>query len=535
MCRSARIASPPYIGLLLLFGCAQMETTPPASGNAGNGVAGTGGDGSAGGVGATGAGGNATGVAGNGVAGSDGGQAGAAGSPAGRGGGQSGSPGGQSGAAGRGGAAGGGVAGSGGGAACTIVPATTMSTQIPTVAVVTFTTTLTGVTGASIQFGLPGATPMVAPVDTAAVYYRTLLLGMKANRDYVYRIVVNSAAGSCTSQDVMIHTGNLPTTGAPPKPARTIPMPAAHAPGFIITSGGTTTGGGSAVVPVYILDGDGDPVWWAAAPATCSRAHMSWDGKEMWMQELNVDNAGGEMRKIAMDGTGAMNNIVGLNTSHHDFTVLPDGGIATMLWSSSGMDAPNSLIERSASGQMTTIIPNLNTIYRSTAGYHANAIHYYPSDDSYTISDRNVNLFVKVKRNGQLVWQLGGSNPIGQAFTITGGTWQVNHGHHLLPNGNFLFFTNGPFNGSPPSQALEYSLNTTSWTATRVWAYQASGVNSPVLSDVQRLPNGNTLVTYSVPGTIHEVSPTGQLVMSLDTASVGYAEYRDSLYGPPLR
>ncbi len=218
--------------------------------------------------------------------------------------------------------------------------------------------------------------------------------------------------------------------------------------------------------------------------------------------------------------------------------MLPDGGIATMLWNSSGMDAPNSLIERSASGQMTTIVANLNTLYRGSGtgnSYHANAIHYHQSDDSYTISDRNVNLFVKVKRNGQLVWQLGGSNPIGQAFTVSGGTWQVNHGHHLLPNGNFLFFTNGPFSGSPPSQALEYSLNTTSWTATRVWAYQSSGINSAVLSDAQRLPNGNTLVTYSVPGTIHEVSPTGQVVMTLDTASVGYADYRESLYGPPLR
>ncbi len=290
-----------------------------------------------------------------------------------------------------------------------------------------------------------------------------------------------------------------------------------------------------ASVPVYILDRDGEPVWWAAAPASCSRAKISWDGKELWMQELNVDNAGGEMRKIAMDGTGAMNNITGLNTSHHDFTVLPDGGIATMLWNASGMDAPNSLIEWSASGQITTLVANLNTVYRSTGGYHANAIHYHQSDDSYTISDRNVNLFVKVKRNGQLVWQLGGSNPIGQGFTVSGGTWQVNHGHHLLPNGNFLFFSNGPFNGNPPSQALEYSLNTTSWTATRVWSYQASGINSAVLSDAQRLPNGNTLVTFSVPGTIHEVSPTGQLVMSLDTASLGYADYRESLYGPPLR
>ena len=114
-------------------------------------------------------------------------------------------------------------------------------------------------------------------------------------------------------------------------------MASAHAPGFIITSGGTGMG---ASVPVYILDSDGEPVWWATAPANCSRAKMSWDGKEMWMQELNVDNAGGEVRKIAMDGTGAMNNIAGLNTSHHDFTVLPDGGIATMLWNTSGMDVP---------------------------------------------------------------------------------------------------------------------------------------------------------------------------------------------------
>ena len=117
-----------------------------------------------------------------------------------------------------------------------------------------------------------------------------------------------------------------------------------------------------------------------------------------------------------------------------------------------------------------------------------------------------MNLFVKVKRNGQLVWQLGGSSPKGQAFTVSGGTWMVNHGHHLLPNGNFLFFSNGAFSGGT-SQALEYSLNTTSWTATRVWQYAASGVNSPVLSDTQRLPNGNTLVTFSTVGTIHEVTP----------------------------
>jgi hypothetical protein len=80
-------------------------------------------------------------------------------------------------------------------------------------------------------------------------------------------------------------------------------------------------------------------------------------------------------------------------------------------------------------------------------------------------------------------------------------------------------------------------LNTMSWTATKQSREYRPGVQSPVLSDVQRLPNGNTLVTFSVAGEIHEVSPTGQLVQKLDSSanSFGYAEFRKTLYGPPLR
>jgi hypothetical protein len=473
-----------------------------------------------------------TGAAGAGVAGSGpggsgpagAGLAGAGGSVAGAGGGMAGTGGAAAGAAGTG------VAGGGGGVACTITPMTTMSTQIPTVAAVTFTTTLTGFTGGTIQFGLPGATPMVAPIDMSATNYRTLLLGMKGSNDYVYRIVLDSPSGTCTSAEVTLRTGAVPNTV--PRPTRMVMNAASHQPGFIITSGGTM-----GTAPAYILDSDGEPVWWAAAPASCSRAKMSWDGKKMYMLELNVDNAGGQMREVAMDGSGAA-TVSGMEKAHHDFTVTKEGGIVSFLWTSTGMDAPNALAERSASGQVNMIVPNMSTLYRgsggSGSGYHPNAVHWHESDDSFTVSDRNVNLFVKVRRNGQLVWQLGGSSPVGQAFTISGGTWMVNHGHHVLPNGNFLFFSNGPFNGGT-SQAFEYSLNTSTWTATRVWSYQAPGVNSPVLSDAQRLPNGNTLVTFSTVGTIHEVTSGGQLVVSMDTASVGYADFRESLYGPPAR
>ena len=70
-------------------------------------------------------------------------------------------------------------------------------------------------------------------------------------------------------------------------------------------------------------------------------------------------------------------------------------------------------------------------------------------------------------------------------------------------------------------------------TATKTWSYTATGARSSVLGDVQRLPNGNVLVTYSTTGQVHEVDPSGNLVMKITGSSLGYSEFRESLYGPP--
>jgi hypothetical protein len=84
-----------------------------------------------------------------------------------------------------------------------------------------------------------------------------------------------------------------------------------------------------------------------------------------------------------------------------------------------------------------------------------------------------------------------------------------------------------------PSEAWQYALDTTRMTATATWHYTASGATSSVLGDVQRLPNGNNLVTFSISGQIHEVDPTGKLVALYTSDSYGYTEFRESLYGPP--
>jgi hypothetical protein len=89
-----------------------------------------------------------------------------------------------------------------------------------------------------------------------------------------------------------------------------------------------------------------------------------------------------------------------------------------------------------------------------------------------------------------------------------------------------LLFNN---NGTNGSSALEYTLNGNQ--AQQIYNY-ASGKQTNSMGDAKRLPNGNTLVTYSNPGVIHEADSSAQLVQEITTASIGYTVRRATLYGP---
>ena len=363
---------------------------------------------------------------------------------------------------------------------------------------------------------------MTAPIDTTQATAKTLLLGMKGGKSYTYHLTLKALAGNCTSQDYTFMTGAVPSSV--PKPTTTIMNAAMHDKGFIVTSGGLM---GSTT---EILDADGDVVWWATAPAQNSRSRMSWDGSHMYMMSLNVQNSGsGKVTYLAMDGSGST-NVTGVAASHHDLTAIP-GGFATPLWNKSGMDAPCSLVEfENDTWKMTTVIADVSSVYNSST-YHTNAVHYYASDDTYTLGDRNPNLYVKVSRSGSLIWQFGGSNPKDAKKTFSGvTTWMVNHGHHLTADGTFLFFNNNA------AEAWGYKLNTTDMTATKTFMYTASGASSTVLGDGQGLLNGNVRVTCSTSAQIHEVTSSGSLVMKITcnaNTGFGYSEFRESLYGPP--
>ena len=208
-----------------------------------------------------------------------------------------------------------------------------------------------------------------------------------------------------------------------------------------------------------------------------------------------------------------------------------------------GSDPESNLIERSPSGTLTTKFKIGSNLYlggQSVLGgggnsFHCNAIHYHEADDSYTIADRNPNLMVKATRTGSPVWQIGGSCSGAPAPKCAAGTWKVNHGHDFDKNGNVLLFNNGEdMMGGSGAHVLELEvIDSGSFSTSTVKDFD-SGNSSGVLGDVQRLPNGNTLITYSSSGVMLEVDASWGTVQTLK-GSFGYADWRETLYGPPSR
>jgi hypothetical protein len=538
-----------------------------ACGKGGGGTTGEGGSVASGGSVGSGGGNGSGGAVGSGGGNGSGGAVGSGGSQSGGTGGggattatggnpgQGGTTPGSGGSAGRGGSTGlagakgtgGATSGTGGSGSCTVtVLSSSLSSKISTVGIVTFSTTASSPTEAHIDFGLDTSYGMTAPVDLSAASYRTLLLGMKTSKTYHYRISVTGKDGTCTGADTTLATGVIPN-GKLPTLTVTNKNVAALYGGFLVT-GQFIMGAGSSGAPAFILDKDGDFVWWyTVANGDVTGITMSYDGKYLWTNSVNVPQGTAHVHRTSMDGLTDEDDSSQFTGLSHQLTVLPDETVAFYAYGSNGCD---DIKLRSPSGTVTTVV-NAKTAHGGSAGCHVNGIYYDNSDDTLVFSDLDNNCLTKITRTGQTVWILNGGVG-GIASTFNNGTllWKGGeHGFHILASNDILLFNNNStvnFGGGSwgsaagdgsGSVALELKLDMTAKTATQVWSYKASpGIDNQVLGDVQRLPNGNTVVDYATKGAIHEVDAKGNVLQTITTSnSFGYFQKRATLYGPPPR
>ena len=155
-------------------------------------------------------------------------------------------------------------------------------------------------------------------------------------------------------------------------------------------------------------------------------------------------------------------------------------------------------------------------------------------DGSVLVSLGHLNQVVSIEPDFQsLRWRLGGP---GSDFSFAShrDRFYSQHTAVPLPNGNVLLFDNGNrrpnSEGGPFSRAQELELDMDSMVATTVWQYSHSPPLFAVCcSSVQRLANGNTLVTFGASFadpccrvyTIVEVDSSGEEVWKVAHLSPG--------------
>jgi hypothetical protein len=414
---------------------------------------------------------------------------------------------------------------------------------IPTVGVVDWSTDLEGLSAARIEFTLDDPADNELNVGSggpiSASEPHALLLGLKPNRSYTYRLVATAGDKFCVSADQKLQT--QPDPDAPALTLMEGESFASRADGFVLTCMDSSA---------LLVDSDGVVVWHNAGATGCSRAHMDWAGEYLWtMGGSAAPSDGGSVMRVRMDGSGA-ETIAGLERAHHDFAVLPGGMSAFLLWTADKTKQTSDLVERASDGTLRTVATlDGTTLSTSMSTFHANALRYYARDDSYTVSDLYLPGVSKLNRQGEVALQVRGSCAT-SLLPCASAQMQGNHGHELLDNGNLLFFAVDWPNGSgQKSPVYEYSFSQDNGelTATLEWTY-TSQFSVDHFGDVQRLPNGNTLVTYSIyyppdadpnatvltpDGTIQEVTPMGTIVRSMTGSTLGYSSFRETLYGPP--
>ena len=449
----------------------------------------------------------------------------------------------------------------------------TVSTEVPTVAFVTWTSAAAGTS--LVRFGLTGE-PLdrVTPVGPAGTAHQRTLLGLKAGRTYDWQAVTTLPDGS--EQASAVGTVTLPPVpqGMPGVEVVTSdPARSALAHGYVLTSVMTTEGSW-----IVILDGEGDYVWYRpAAPDTLvTTSRPGLDGVSvLWGSYDNQQQDDiGIVERWRLDGTS--HTTTRTLMAHHDFYEHVDG---TLAWTSYVFQQQGPVliasdaIREAPEGTADPIdqqvfswfddyghdpfIPS-PTAEGSTIPYegqlaqewtHSNSLMYDPDAGAYFLMSKFMDALVKIDRaTGAVLWQINGlygsfTDPSGaapwRAYDDTD-LWSHAHMSHLW-DGGAMIFDNGYHYTPEHSGAIEIAFDEATGTVETVWRYdEPDGNFTPLMGDVRWITETDTvLIGWSDIAVISEVTHDDRQeeVWRLEPTSIGHIygrmHYLADLYDLP--
>jgi hypothetical protein len=292
---------------------------------------------------------------------------------------------------------------------------------------------------------------------------------------------------------------------------------------FLTTSWGTW--------PHYslILDNNGDPVWYMRTGGEERRDFKVQPNG--WATMLVRGGYGGSgVGFIALDEqynhVHTFRTVGEYSTDEHELQVLPHGGY--LIIGRRGLDVDMSnyipeddrivniretcIQEFNADDQLIRTYPAFD--YFNPADLwpeelskswdirfpHMNAIDI-DNDGHIILSSCYLDEITKINRNTkEIIWRLGGAHSdfVFKNDALNGFSGQ--HSVRVVGPNRYLLFDNGNHHNPQVSRAVEYELNLNAnpKTATLVWEFREPGRYSWYMGNVQRLPNGNTLINWAV-------------------------------------
>jgi len=246
----------------------------------------------------------------------------------------------------------------------------------------------------------------------------------------------------------------------------------------------------------------------------------------------------------------------------HEFQILPNGHYFINSWEAVMMDLSQKYNASPSSRVIGTIYQELdankNVVFQWRSLDEMSLDDFVPYalqantfdqargnsgfadwDGNYIFSFPTTNEIVKVNRaTGAFMWRLGGRHNeftfINEHEEFAPNYFSFQHYAHRLPNGNILLFDNGMRKAPAFSRAVEYELDEINKTCKLVWEYRHDpAIITNFGGAAQRLPNGNTLISWAMVGssfarTLTEVTPNNEIVfeMSLPQSLISYRSYK---------
>jgi hypothetical protein len=177
---------------------------------------------------------------------------------------------------------------------------------------------------------------------------------------------------------------------------------------------------------------------------------------------------------------------------------------------------------------------------------HVNTVEPFLGDRSaLLLSSRNQHTLYRLNSDtGEIEWSIGqnGSFTLLRPEGAPSPDFYRQHAPELVGEDRILLFDNGLHGTREFSRALELEYDTETETAFAVWEYVPEPtIFAPIWGDADRLPNGNTLVTFGLrdqqPAFIShivEVSPSGEALWDL-VFPVKWGVYRaERVADPPV-